>query len=231
MKKLIIICLCCIFSASLFAQYGINAGLRVNGATDWQHFTGQDDFLNSGFKVGIDYWFRLKKRRVEFTPEFNFSHFKTQYTSSKDEDFTFKSNVYGLHLNTNIYPLNFKDDCNCPTFKKDGQLIEKGFHFILSPGVNYFDLSINKDAYKTSDIVFSAGLGVGLDIGLNDYLTVTPMAMYHRYFGVDWEELDLALNYLDELPPNASTQTDFNQFFFGARLRIRLDEMNKYGYR
>ncbi len=231
MKKYLIIIALFICSHSLFAQFGINAGLRTNGETNWQYFSDQDDFLKTGFKVGIEYWFRLKKVRVEFTPELNFSQFKSDITSPLGDVFNLKSNIYGLHLNTNIYPLNFKDDCNCPTFKKDGQVIEKGFHFILSPGVNYFDLTINKDSYKTSDIVFSAGLGVGLDVGLTDYLTVTPLVMYHRYFEADWEDLDKALNYLDELPADASTNTSFNQFFFGAKVSIRLDEMNKYGYR
>lgn len=231
MKKLFVICTLCILSSTLFAQYGINVGLRKNGSTNWQNFMGQDNFLDTGYKIGIDYWFRLKKVRVEFTPELNFSQFKEEYTSPLDDQFTFKNNIYGLHLNTNIYPLNFKDDCNCPTFKKDGQVIEKGFHFIISPGVNYFDLSINKDEYQTNDIVFSAGLGIGLDVGLTDYMTITPLVMYHRYFDADWEDLDKALNFVDDLPDNASTNTDINQFFFGVRLSIRLDEMNKYGYR
>ncbi len=231
MKKIIILSALIISTSTLMAQFGINAGLRVNGETNWQYFTDQDDFLKTGYKVGLEYWFRLKKVRVEFTPELNFSQFKTQYTSPIDDVYNFKQNIYGFHLNTNIYPLSFKDDCNCPTFKKDGQVIEKGFHIILSPGINYFDLSINKDSYKTNDIVFSAGLGVGLDIGLTDFLTITPVVMYHRYFEVEWEDLDKALNYLDDLPTNASTSTSFNQFFFGARLSIRLDEINKYGYR
>ena len=231
MKKLLLICFVCLLSSTLFAQFGINAGLRVNGEMNWQYFTNKDGFLKTGYKVGVDYWFRLKKVRVEFLPELNFSQFKDDYTSSLDEVYKFKSNIYGLHLNTHIYPLNFKDDCNCPTFKKDGEVIEKGFHFIISPGVNYFDLSINTDSYKTNDVVFSAGLGVGLDVGLTDYMTVTPMVLYHRYFEADWEELDKALNYLDDIPANASTNTSFNQFFFGIRLSMRFDEMNKYGYR
>jgi opacity protein-like surface antigen len=232
MKKLFFVCFVCLFSNVSFAQFGINAGLRVNGETSWQYFTNKDDFLKTGYKVGIDYWFRLKKVRVEFTPELNFSQFKDDYTSSIDDKYTFKNNVYGLHLNTNIYPLNFKDDCNCPTFKKDGQVIEKGFHIILSPGVNYFEMSINEDSYKTNDVVVSAGLGVGLDIGLTDYLTITPLAMYHHYFNAEWEDLDKALDYVDDIPANASTSTSINQFFFGVRMSIRLDEMkNKYGYR
>ncbi|MFT5384128.1 MAG: hypothetical protein ACI8VT_003263 [Saprospiraceae bacterium] len=231
MKKLLLLCCVCLITYTSYAQFGINAGLRVNGETAWQHFTNKDDFLKTGYKVGLDYWFRLKKVRVEFTPELNFSQFKAEYTSPIDDKYTLKNNIYGFHLNTNIYPLSFKDDCNCPTFKKDGQVIEKGFHIILSPGVNYFDMSINKDDYKTKDVVFSAGLGVGLDVGLAEYITITPLVLYHRYFNADWEDLDKALNYLDELPANASTTTSFNQFFFGVRLRIRLDEMNKYGYR
>lgn len=230
MKKLLVIFTCCLLSAGLFAQYGISAGLRTNGETEWEGFTNSNALMGTGYKVGLDYWFRLKKIRIEFTPELNFSQFKESYTSPKEEDFTFKTNIIGLHWNTSIYPLNFKDDCNCPTFKKDGQIIEKGFHFILSPGVNYFDFNINKGDFTTNDIVFSAGLGVGLDLGLTDYITLTPMVMYHRYFDADWEGLDEALSF-DELPDNAATNTDINQFFFGARFRIRFDEMNKYGYR
>lgn len=231
MKNFLLVCTFLISSNALMAQYGINVGLRTNGETNWQYFTNQNDFLKTGYKVGIDYWFRLKKKRVEFTPEINFSQFQTDYVNTFEEDFKFKANIVGFHFNTSIYPLNFDDDCNCPTFKKEGQLIEKGFHFILSPGINYFDLTINKDSYKTNDFVFSAGLGVGLDVGLTDYLTLTPLVMYHRYFDAEWEDLGRALNYIDDIPANASTNTDINQFFFGARLRIRLDEMNKYGYR
>ncbi len=232
MKKLSIFFVCSLISFGLSAQFGINAGVRQNGDMDWQYFTGQDDFMKTGFKVGLDYWFRLKKVRVEFTPELNFSQFKQNFDIQiTGETFKFRNNVYGFHFNTNIYPLNFKDDCNCPTFKKDGQILDKGFHLILSPGVNYFDLSINADEYKTNDLVFSAGIGAGLDIGLTDYLTLTPMVLYHHYFDAEWEDLDTALNFTDELPENASTTTSFNQLFFGVRLSIRLDEMNKYGYR
>ena len=126
MKKLIITLITIISTTCLYAQIGINGGFRQNGTTDWQYFTNKDDFLNSGYKVGLDYWFRLKKVRVEFTPEVNFSQFKDEYSTSIDQQFDFKSNIYGFHFNTNIYPLNFKDDCNCPTFQKDGQIIIQG---------------------------------------------------------------------------------------------------------
>lgn len=233
MKNHLILLCFCLFTGSAFAQLGINGGARLNGETNWQYYTNQDDFLKTGFKVGLDYWFRLKKVRLEFTPELNFSQFKGNYSSTLDEAFKFTNNIYGFHLNTNIYPLSFKDDCNCPTFKKDGQLIEKGFHFILSPGINYFDFQIQTDAekYTHNDLVFSAGLGVGLDIGLTDFMTLTPLVMYHRYFEANWEGLDLALDMEQNQPVNASTTSSFNQFFFGARLIMRLDELNKYGYR
>lgn len=231
MKKILLFTFVICTTLSINAQFGINAGIRQNSETNWQYFTGQDDFMNTGFKIGLDYWFRLKKVRLEFSPELNYSQFKQEYTTALDDVFQFKNNAFGFHFNTSIYPLSFKDDCNCPTFKKDGQVLEKGFHLILSPGVNYFDLTINDDSYKTNDIVFSAGIGAGLDIGLTDYLTLTPMVMYHRYFDAEWEDLDIALDFQDTLPDNASTTTSFNQLFFGARLRIRLDEMNKYGYR
>lgn len=231
MKKLSLILSLCIISSTVFAQFGLNLGYRINSETDWQPFVMKENFLGAAPKIGLDYWFRLKKVRVEFSPELNYSRYTDNYTSNLDDTYDFKVNVYGFHFNTNIYPLNFKDDCNCPTFKKDGQILDKGFHFILSPGVNYYNFKINDDSYITDDIVFSAGLGVGLDLGLTDYITLTPMVLYNRHFGVTWEDLDQALGYLDALPEGASTTTDIDQFFVGARLRIRFDEMNKYGYR
>ena len=59
MKNFFLISVLLICSNALMAQYGINVGLRTNGETNWQHLTGQDDFLKTGYKVGIDYWFRL----------------------------------------------------------------------------------------------------------------------------------------------------------------------------
>ena len=64
----VFICLL-LFTFNLSAQFGVNAGYRTNSADGWENYFRGQDFLNSGFKVGVDYWFRLKNRRVEFTPE------------------------------------------------------------------------------------------------------------------------------------------------------------------
>jgi hypothetical protein len=69
MKKLFVVVFVCFFSKVVLAQFGINAGYRSNGGNNWDNYLEGQDFIKSGYKVGIDYWFRLKNKRIEFTPE------------------------------------------------------------------------------------------------------------------------------------------------------------------
>jgi len=69
----------------------------------------------------------------------------------------------------------------------------------------------------------SLGLGLGVDIGLSDLLTITPMIRFRRYFGAEWENLVENLN-LEE-PSQLSfdaQETGIETFSFGIRLGIRM---------
>ena len=191
-------------------------------------------FLKGGFKAGIDYWFRLKKKRVEFTPELSYSRFtaEMQRQAGLNEEFT--SQFYSFTFNTNIYPLNFEDDCNCPTFGKDGGILDKGFFIQLSPVISLIGKGYKTDNVDVSvnTVAFGIGGGIGLDIGLNDFTTLTPMAKLLYYPSVEWEGLESLATINGEAPPEAGDETTgITQFFVGMKLGIRFDEMNKFGYR
>ena len=71
----------------------------------------------------------------EFLPELSYE-FSDGLVSAQPAEVSFSS--FNMNLNINVYPLDFYNDCDCPTFSKEGGPLEKGFHFIISPGVRYY---------------------------------------------------------------------------------------------
>jgi len=137
------------------------------------------DALNQGFAIGLGYWFRLKSKRMEFTPELSYSLLSGSGSATGT----------GINFNTNIliYALDFHSDCSaCPTFSKEGGLIKKGFHWILNPSLTYVRTEGSQNVTSPSPTPFSynfttwrMGAGAGLDIGITNMLTIAPFAMIH----------------------------------------------------
>ncbi len=236
MKKIITFVLFVFCANCLTAQFGINAGFRSNGENKWEKYFPNQDFLKSGYKVGIDYWFRLKNKRVEFTPELAFSQFTSENIYSEIlpplDVVSVKSQIYSLYLNTNIYFLDLANDCNCPTWSKQSDFFKKGIFIQLSPGFNYFQYSLKNyqgHIEKANDFVFSLGVGLGLDIGISNMITFTPMVAYHQYFNATWDGLSKSSITGIEIK-DASESTNLGQFHVGLRIGVRLDQQN-YGFR
>ncbi len=121
-----------------------------------------DEEVFAGGSVG--YWWRLKNYRMEFFPSFLMEQ---SYLPASDLQL-------GGELITKLYLLDFKNDCNCPTFSKSGVAFKKGIHLEVSPG--FF--------YPTEDKEWGLmiGGGIGYDIGLSDLLTIVPMVGLRGYF-------------------------------------------------
>jgi len=248
MKQLTII----LFVLSVFqiqAQVGLSMSYINQNADQWEELaieqygnSAENNFLNSGYELGVDYWWRIEKFRIEFFPTLSYALLTTKLDNPLVNDLGLiregkynQSNI-GLHLKTNIYPLDFGGDCDCPTWKKDGNVIKKGWFIQLIGGAKSMITKYKFNDYSSSDqsILFEAGLGTGLDIGVSEFLTVTPYINYIHTFNAEWLQLD-------ELPTNAngfpftdefnSNVTDMNRLVFGVRLGFRFDELNKYGFR
>ncbi|MFK7810836.1 MAG: hypothetical protein AB8F74_23715 [Saprospiraceae bacterium] len=245
MKKLAIIFCCFLFTVTtLQAQYGISVGYKSMNASSWENLINNYNLSNpdedispmrNGTAFGVDRWFRLKNYRVEFTPQLMYSRFSLGWTDLQRVDFDMATNMYSFAFNTNFYALDLEGDCNCPTFSKDGNLFSKGLFFQVSPEVFYMNNRFKKDNEKNSthEVGFGIGIGMGLDIGLSDFMTLTPFVRYSYYPDVEWKDLNLRL--ADNEPPNSdsadSNTTDMVQLYFGVRVGFRFDELNKYGYR
>ncbi len=200
------------------AQFGISGYYSlVNSQED--AYTLNDEKANitgNGYAVGVDYWFRLKNKRIEFTPEINFSQHNLQVDFTNVLAGDLKETKYSLFLNTNIYPFDFNTDCDCPTFSKQNDTFKKGFFIQLSPQATYRESSY-QDNLSQDDITFGGALGIGLDIGITKLITVTPIVRYNYHFGinmVDWSDADTPLTVNES---NRGTVT------VGLRFGVRFD--------
>ena len=217
MKNILLFVFTMLFFQNAYAQVGLSAGFKMMNASAWTDFLNQKNQSNSsnyqGISVGLDYWFRLEKKRIEFFPTLSYEKYQQNFGLSKDE-----INTLNFYFNTNIYFFDFEGDCNCPTFSKGGKVFEKGFFIQVSPGVSYFTTKFATATDDTTDknLNFGLGIGAGLDIGISDFFTVTPLVRYTWLPSVTREELAL----VNELP-NDALDTDISQFFVGIRLGLR----------
>ena len=211
----------------LFAQYGITGGFTKMNVPTWQipvdtYITGTKSyFLKNGVYFEIDRKFGLKNIRIDFYPG-------VKYNSQTFiiEDSKFKWTLAGFQVTAKFYTFDLNGNCNCPTFGHGGETFKKGFHFTLSPGVDYLFLihQANSTENHTIDInqekiIFSISGGAGLDIGLSELLTLTPVVNLRYFPPVEWKGLT------KEVSQGAETgKYDSNQIFqlFGG-VRIGLN--------
>ncbi len=160
----------------LYAQFGLRAQYGFADFTADAPIRDRVDSQN-GYEVGLHYWFRLKNKRLEFFPEISYAALdQDQPGAAEALSFTYRR--LGVRFPARIYPLDFASDCDCPTFSKQNDLIKKGFFVELAPGYFYDQSSISQIDREDSHGQAEVSLGVGLDIGINDLVTITPLVSY-----------------------------------------------------
>ncbi len=237
MKKYIYLLLLCGISLQLDAQIGLNFGYHQNISSEWPEMfnemleTNEDFILKGGYKIGIDYWFKaLKNTRLEMMPELSFSRFSSSINDTQisgGEIIPITATILSLEWKTNLYPLDLEGDCNCPTFSKDGDVLQKGLFLQIAPGVNYFINKINSRQLEQNNnsFAFGIGAGIGLDIGFSELLTVTPIVKGYYILGAKWNS-----DSLETVPQTivAGNTTNLLQLYAGLRLGLRFDEIRRY---
>lgn len=186
-KNVLLLFFCLKISNIATAQFGIHSSFKkINTNSQWT----TDEFPLQGWSTSVDFTFTIPNYRVEFLPELGYSQVKTQAPTPNinNEKKTFNNQILTFLFNTNFYVFDLEGDCDCPVWSKDGNFFKKGFYLQLSPGVHY-----NKNKYmveapilsnyeaKDDIISYSAGMGVGIDFGLSERMTITPYfrACYH----------------------------------------------------
>jgi len=218
--------ICCLFLLGISqaeAQIGVHAGYRMNNAPQWvldAEGISSRDILSDGYSFGIDYWLPVQSFRVDFLPTFNFSNFNENNFS--------QARWYSLFLNANIYFLDLEGDCDCPTFSKSGGAFQKGLFFQISPGITYRNAKFELDpvtAGSETSWAYSIGVGLGLDIGISDFVTLTPLVAYRYFLPGEWEALQPLASRDQPFTPRVSdSESEVRQLYTGLRLGFRFDQ-------
>lgn len=224
MKKFILLVLM-VFPFLLSAQFGLHATYQKNSQ---DAIFETNDFPLTGFAFGADYTFRLANNRVEFFPELNYAFSSTKEPILENSGTTreMKNQAASLYFNTNFYIFDFAGDCDCPVFSKDGSFLKKGFFLQISPGVSYHSFEYSENdalsllrTLEENEVSFSLGGGVGVDVGLSEFITITPYfrARYHLPVSVD--------GYPDVIAfPEQGDEFSMWQINAGLRLGVQLTD-------
>jgi hypothetical protein len=217
-------------SFTLSAQVGLSTQYLSGSADNWTYQaseTGSEtiELPGTGWQAGIDYWFRLKNTRIEFLPTLAYSQ-QTQDIASTFASLETEARALHFFFNTNIYLFDLKGDCDCPTFSKQGPSLQKGFYLQVSPGYSLYNFELqdafSDETYEDNDSAFSIGLGLGIDLGISDFMTITPQIGARYYPSLSWETLDGT----DKLtfPEGIAAEDSMLQYYAGLRLGFRFDQ-------
>lgn len=233
LKQFSLLFISLLFLVQSHAQIGITGAYFQQQIPEWETAVfgnnSSDDLLKTGYSVGVDYWLKpLENYRVELYPEVLFNSATTYTRNIEIESYELVS--LGFNLNTNIYVLNIESDCDCPTFSKQESFFEKGFFIQIAPGIHYFKGKYNPPGgsadpnMQMTDIAPKLGLGLGLDIGISDFITITPIVKYNRYFNVEWDGLLRMINEPTSSIVLGSNTSNINQFYAGIHVGVRFNE-------
>lgn len=187
MSRTLPLFLICLVPLLSFSQVGINVkGILGQSKTLDTFLIAQD-----GAQVSIEYNFRLKQKRLEFRPGLGY---RRTVSSTNEEGYI---SSIDFDMNTAIYPFDFPGDCHCPTFSKSGKLFKKGFFIEFNPGVGLQGLTRQrgdpdhppKELSTDTHLQWKIGGSIGLDIGLSDAFTLTPLLSMTYLTSSEWNGL------------------------------------------
>ncbi len=203
-------------------QIGFSGAYKTFTADSWDDYFRSEFAENpgsaTGYAAAVNYWFRLKNRRIEFLPELSYERFENMAGTSN-----FEHRILGFYFNTNIYPFDFESDCDCPTWSKTGNFFTKGFFIQVSPGIWQLHNRYETDQqYEDENLTWAIGGGAGLDLGISDFLTVTPMVK--MYYSPD--------NTWNNLPGFSSeavaVSSNIRQLYAGLKIGFRWQQEPKF---
>jgi hypothetical protein len=224
MKKLIPgIILFFLFLAGAQAQPDLNLQYERPGYTDWNEVVNElyrDDvkFLEHSYYAGLAYRIFPFPFRLGFVPELGAGF------SSISKSNNFYQGKYSLlqlafSVPVVVFPMDLYGDCNCPTFGNQNDFFQKALFFKFIPGLSYRFMEYSGDSSNSArNLVYSVGAGAGLNIALNNKLTLAPEISYHRLFNVNWAGFSALHG-----QPDANDHSAADKISLGIRLSLYLE--------
>lgn len=203
------------------AQIGVSVGGTLNNAAGWAitdlNNSTTYDLPGNSYFLSLNYEFSSKNYRIAFVPEIGGALFENEIIDLG----TFINKTLRFQLNAHIYFLDFKGDCDCPTFSKKGNPLKKGLFLNISPGVSFFANTVETPNTNTTDILIKPNIGAGLgyDIGVNENITITTFANTYYLSKLTWPGLINLLNDPSTGNKTANGVTSLSQIQAGITLR------------
>lgn len=203
------------------AQIGISAGGTLNRAEGWVITDLNNNLKNNlpgnSLFLSLTYEFSIQKYRIAIVPEVGGALFKNEIADLG----TFTNKTYRFQLNTHIYFLDFRGDCDCPTFSKKGSPLKKGLFLNVAPGISYFANTVNPLTSPTTDYFIKPNIGAGLgyDIGLTKNITLTTFTNAYFFSKLTWPGLINLLAVPSTGNKTADGETNLTQIQAGIGLR------------
>lgn len=204
--------------SGLFSQYTISYRYAKNTYDQWNTVT-TDNAFPQNHELALGYYFKLPKFRVEFLPELVYGTKSSASLRVRGHEGSNVSQSYAaLSIPIHFYLFNMKDDCDCPTFSKQGPKFLHSLSVFAAPRVRYTIRSF-EHMQEDANIIPSLGLGVAYDIGISDLITFTPHLGIHLNFNDEWKSTVTK----DVLFPKDS----FTTLMAGIRTILRFDYVRK----
>ncbi|MEZ4907907.1 MAG: hypothetical protein R2771_09795 [Saprospiraceae bacterium] len=183
-------------STQLNGQIGIEIIGVDSKFNEWDKLI--DDYANEDYNFfdyevggGINYWFRLKEYRVEFTPGFYYLYSKFKYDNpSCSYEYHYQS--LGTEFDINLYPFDFMRrtyEKDCPSFNNRGQWFSKSFFFQFSPGLYVSKMDLSGKDIIDYDMAGKFDFGIGVDMKLSNHILLAPILKYGFLLGQEWKGL------------------------------------------
>ena len=171
-----------LLTSNIQAQIGIHGayGVEIIPGVDFQsNLTGENfEIPGSRLYFGVGYQFKPFNSRIEFFPTLNGAYKKVTFSNG----FGYDNGTLELRGDVNVYLFDLEGDCQCPTFSKQGNFFTKGFFLTVSPNLVGLQSTIETENLKvvSRQLKFGFGFGAGLDLGLSDWITLTPYVRYDQ---------------------------------------------------
>ncbi|MFK7982304.1 MAG: hypothetical protein AB8G86_20145 [Saprospiraceae bacterium] len=207
-------------------QGGISGTYFTQSLSNWETtifgLRSNEQLLKSGFGQAVD----LKIAGFDnYRIQFHLNAGTNNATTSL-ENRQFKLRKNDVSLSGKIFFLSLEADCDCPTFSREAGFLEKGLFAEFITGASFFQAEMEEENTIISEdngTVFKVGFGLGVEIGINDYVTISPFVRYQRYFNAEWEGLQEDLFIVDPTTiVDATNATPINQVSAGIRLGLSL---------
>ncbi len=196
MHKFLLFFFCCTLFQGLKAQLGLRLAYGSVENELWETIPPNCDCLAAerNFKsVGIDYSFRLKQKRLEFFPALVY-HVTESFGFTGLGQNRNHTSSFRLELNTQVYPLDFGSDCDCPTWSNSNDFFKKAFFLFVAPSVGLRNhISSTPDAqilYTNQGLIFAISTGMGIDIALSKHFTISPLLRFAYTAPSTWNRLN-----------------------------------------